>query len=346
MAVSDLPSESSAHEIAPGLVGSVAAPWPALDPLGLYRRMLLIRRAEERLDRDFKAGLLPGPVHLSIGQEAVAVGACAHLTARDWITGTHRGHGHFLAKGGDVAAMFAEIHGRATGICGGFGGSMHVADVARGMLGANGIVAGGIALAAGAALAQKLNGEGGVAVAFFGDGAASEGVLAETLNIAALWKLPLIFICENNGYSEFSPTRAVTAGAIVDRAKPFGIPAIAIDGNDVDEVSDAARELIARARADEGPGFIEAHTYRFHGHVEGESLFLKDRYRDEAEVAQRGEHDPLVRARAALLASGAADEEALSLAEAEVSAEVDDAADGAVEAPWPSPDRLRDFAIG
>ena len=300
MAVSDVSSGPPAHEIAPGSVGSAKSRnQPAVDPLDLYRRMLLIRRAEERLERDFKAGLLPGPVHLSIGQEAVAVGACAHLTVDDWITGTHRGHGHFLAKGGDVAAMFAEIHGRATGICGGFGGSMHVTDIARGMLGANGVVAGGVALAAGAALAQKLNGEGGVALAFFGDGAASEGVLAETLNIAALWQLPMIFVCENNGYSEFSPTQAVTAGEIVARARPFGIPAIAIDGNDLYEVTAVARELIARARADEGPGFIEARTYRFHGHVEGESLFLKERYRDEVEIEQHGGRDPLARARAA-----------------------------------------------
>lgn len=308
--------------------------------------MLLVRRAEERLERDFKAGLLPGPVHLSIGQEAVAVGVCAHLGARDWITGTHRGHGHFLAKGGDVGAMFAEIHGRATGACGGFGGSMHVTDVSLGMLGANGIVAGGIGLAAGAALAQKLDGEGGVAVAFFGDGAASEGVLAETLNIAALWRLPLLFVCENNGYCEFSPTAAVTAGAIVDRAGPYGIPAIAIDGNDVDVVAATAGEMIARARDGGGPGFIEAKTYRFHGHVEGEALFLKEKYREDAEVAAQLARDPVALTRAALIAGETTSEADLAAAEADIAAMVDAAADRAVDAPWPSPERLWQLAVG
>jgi pyruvate dehydrogenase E1 component alpha subunit len=308
--------------------------------------MFLIRRAEERLERDFKAGLLPGPVHLSIGQEAVAVGVCAHLGPRDWITGTHRGHGHFLAKGGDSAAMFAEIHGRATGACGGLGGSMHVTDVSLGMLGANGIVAGGIALAAGAALAQKLDGAGGVAVAFFGDGAASEGVLAETLNIAALWQLPLLFVCENNGYCEFSPTAAVTAGAIVDRARPYGIPAVAIDGNDIGGVVATAGEMIARARTGGGPGFIEARTYRFHGHVEGEALFLKEKYRDDAEVAAQLSRDPIVLARAALLAGGTVTEAGIAASEAAVAAGIDAAADRAVEAPWPTADRLRALAVG
>lgn len=323
---------------------TLGRPPPA--PLELYRRMLLIRRAEERLERDFKAGLLPGPVHLSIGQEAVAVGVCAHLGPRDWITGTHRGHGHFLAKGGDPEAMFAEIHGRATGACGGFGGSMHVTDVSLGMLGANGIVAGGIALAAGAALAQKLDGEGGVAVAFFGDGAASEGVLAETLNIAALWQLPLLLVCENNGYCEFSPTAAVTAGAIVDRARPYGIPAVAIDGNDIDAVLAAAGEMIGRAREGGGPAFIEARTYRFQGHVEGEAMFLKEKYRDDAEVAAQFARDPVALARAKLLAAGTLADAVLVEAEADVAAGIDAAADRAVAAPWPTADRLGALAMG
>ena len=345
MAPAVLPSEAPVRETD---TGSTAASRPPTLPglFDLYRRMLLIRRAEERLARDFKAGLLPGPVHLSIGQEAVPVGVCALLGRRDWITGTHRGHGHFLAKGGDVGAMFAEIHGRATGACGGFGGSMHVTDVSLGMLGANGIVAGGIGLAAGAALAQKLDGEGGVAVAFFGDGAASEGVLAETLNIAALWQLPLIFVCENNGYCEFSPTGAVTAGEIVDRAKPYGVPAAAIDGNNVEAVTAMAGEMIERARAGGGPGFIEARTYRFHGHVEGESLFIKEKYRDEAEVSAQFARDPLMLTRAALLAYGKISDAGLTQAEAEISAVVDEAANRAVEAPWPSIERLRAFAVG
>ena len=176
--------------------------------LGLYRSMLLIRRMEERLGEVVKTGELPGPVHLYIGQEAVAVGVCACLGDRDWIASTHRGHGHFLAKGGDPRAMIAEILGRETGICHGKGGSMHVADFSRGILGANGIVGGGIGLALGAALAAQLDGEGRVSVAFFGDGGANQGVIMEALNIAAIWRLPLLLVCENNGFSEFSPPRA------------------------------------------------------------------------------------------------------------------------------------------
>ncbi len=187
--------------------------------LALYQRMLLIRRAEERLVQAFKEGALPGNVHLYIGEEAIAVGVCARLEDRDWITSTHRGHGHFLAKGGDPAALFAEIYGRANGSCKGFGGTMHVADFSKGDLGANGIVGAGIPIAAGAALSAQLEGASRVAVAFFGDGAANRGVFLEALNIAALWRLPLVLVCENNGYCEFSPTDTVTAGAIHARGR-------------------------------------------------------------------------------------------------------------------------------
>jgi pyruvate dehydrogenase E1 component alpha subunit len=318
---------------------------PAEERIALYGRMVLIRKAEERLARDFKAGLLPGPVHLYIGEEAVAVGVCAHLTDRDWITSTHRGHGHFLAKGGDLDAMLAEVHGRATGICGGMGGSMHVADFSRGILGANGIVAGGIAMATGAGLAQQLEGAGGVAVAFFGDGATGEGVLAESLNIAALWKLPVVFVCENNFYSEFSPVGNVIAGEIVDRAKPYGIPAVAVDGNDLAAVWAAAGEAIGRARAGRGPGFIEARTYRFHGHVEGETAFLRETYRAEEEVTARRGSDPLAAFRSRLTASGAAGDNRLADLEAELAASVEDAAARAAEAPLPDPARLGELAL-
>jgi pyruvate dehydrogenase E1 component alpha subunit len=318
---------------------------PAAEQIALFRRMLLIRRSEERLARDFKAGLLPGPVHLYIGQEAVAVGVCAHLGDSDWITSTHRGHGHFLAKGGDVAGMFGEIHGRATGICGGLGGSMHVADIARGILGANGIVAGGMAIATGAALAQKLDGASGVAITFFGDGATGEGVLAESLNIAALWRLPVVFVCENNFYSEFSPVAKVIAGEIVDRAKPYGVPAVVVDGNDLDAVWLAAGEAIRNARAGEGPSFIEARTYRFHGHVEGETAFIKEAYRSASEVEARRASDPLESFRKRLIASGAADEGSLRKLDEEVVGQVDEAADRALDAPWPSIERLAEFVL-
>lgn len=318
---------------------------PPHEQIELYRRMVLIRKAEERLAADFKAGQLPGPVHLYIGQEAVAAGLCAHLRDSDRMTSTHRGHGHFLAKGGNLDAMFAEVYGRATGVCGGMGGSMHVADFDRGILGANGIVGGGIALAAGAALAAQLAGTGDVAVAFFGDGASAQGVLSETLNIAALWKLPLIFCCENNGYSEFSPSAAVNAGEISERAKPFGVPAIVTEGNDILAVWQAAEEAIARARDNGGPTFIEARTYRFHGHVEGEKSFLKEMYRSDDEVAARRENDPLVLFRTRMLAGKAVTDAELGNIETEIGERVENAAAAAARQPWPEPASLDRFLL-
>jgi pyruvate dehydrogenase E1 component alpha subunit len=266
--------------------------------------MLLIRAMEQRLGELVAAGEVPGAVHLSIGQEATAVGICAHLSDDDWIASTHRGHGHFLAKGGSPAAMAAEVLGREGGVCGGKGGSMHVADVRVGMLGANGIVGGGIGIAAGAAWAMQLAGGDRVAVAFFGDGGANQGVVAEALNLAALWKLPLLLVCENNGYSEFSRSDAVTAGHIAERAQPYGVPSVRIDGNDLLEVWAAAGEAVGRARRGEGPTFIEALTYRQRGHVETENSFLSRQYRTEDEVTQWLSRDPLPRARAQLVQAG------------------------------------------
>jgi TPP-dependent pyruvate/acetoin dehydrogenase alpha subunit len=318
---------------------------PAPLQLALYQRMLLVRKAEEQLAADFKAGRLPGPVHLYIGQEAVAVGVCAHLRDADRLTSTHRGHGHFLAKGGELGAMFAEVYGRVTGICGGMGGSMHVADFDRGILGANGIVGGGIALAAGAALAAQLKGQEDVAVAFFGDGASAQGVLSETLNIAALWQLPLILCCENNGYSEFSPYSAVNAGVIADRATPFGVPSLVVNGNDLFEVWQAAEEAIARARSGGGPTMIEAKTYRFHGHVEGEKTFLKEKYRPDDEVAERRLADPVPLFRTRLLHTGASSETELMLIEQALDEQVTKAASDAFEQPWPTPDSLSQFIL-
>jgi pyruvate dehydrogenase E1 component alpha subunit len=272
----------------------------------MYRRMLLIRRMEERLGEVVKSGELPGPVHLYIGQEAIAVGVCAHLTDRDWIASTHRGHGHFLAKGGDPRAMIAEILGRDTGICRGKGGSMHVADFSRGILGANGIVGGGVGLALGAALAAQLDGERRVSVVFFGDGGANQGVIAEALNMAAIWKLPLLLVCENNGFSEFSPTATVTAGEIAARAQPFGVPGFAIDGNDVQHVWGVAGTAVARARNGDGPTLIEARTYRWRSHVETEASFLSSKYREEEEIARWRQRDPIERLRVALVGAGLA----------------------------------------
>jgi len=280
--------------------------------LDMYERMLLIRRVEKQLSEDFKAGLLPGAVHLYVGQEAVAVGMCEHLHDSDWITGTHRGHGHYLAKGGDPKPMMAEIYGRANGICKGMGGSMHVADFSKGIVGANGIVGGGLAITAGAALAAKLDGKGQIAVCFFGDGAANQGVFMETLNVSTLWNLPMIFMCEHNTYSEFSPTDTVTAGELADRARAFGMPTTVVDGNDVTAVWEAAGAAADRARSGDGPSFIEARTYRIHGHIEAEVHFLSSTYRDDEEIEQWRQRDPIDRLRAQLLSSGVADEAALT----------------------------------
>jgi acetoin:2,6-dichlorophenolindophenol oxidoreductase subunit alpha len=279
---------------------------PTTEPLlSMFERMTLIRQMEERLRADAAAGRLPGAVHLYIGQEAVAVGVCANLRETDWITSTHRGHGHFLAKGGDPKAMMAEIWGKRTGICKGMGGSMHVADLSKGILGANGIVGGGFAIATGAALSAKLSGDGRVVVAFFGDGAANQGVFMECLNVSTLWRLPLIFVCEYNHFCEFTPTATVTSGEIADRAKAFKISSEIVDGNDVIAVSTAAAKAIESARSGKGPAFIEAQTYRIQGHLESEDLFLAGgKYREKQEVEEWRKLDPIARLRSVLLSKG------------------------------------------
>jgi acetoin:2,6-dichlorophenolindophenol oxidoreductase subunit alpha len=285
---------------------------PPAEALRLYESMVLIRRVEERLRDDSAAGKLPGAVHLYIGEEAVAAGVCAHLGDRDYATSTHRGHGHFLAKGGDVKAMMAEIWAKREGICQGMGGSMHVADISKGILGANGIVGAGLSIATGAAFGAKLDGagpdgKGRVAVCFFGDGAANQGALMECLNVSTLWQLPVVFVCENNGFSEFTPSDEVTAGRIADRARAFGMPTAEIDGNDVTDVWQAAGEAIRRARDGGGPSFIEARTYRIQGHFEAEAFVLgSGRYREEAEIAAWREKDSIARFRADLTAKGIA----------------------------------------
>jgi acetoin:2,6-dichlorophenolindophenol oxidoreductase subunit alpha len=312
--------------------------------LELYRTMQVIRATEERLAEDCAAGKLPGPVHLYIGQEAIAVGLCAHLNDSDWIASTHRGHGHFLAKGGDVGSLMAEIHGRTTGMCKGYGGSMHVADFSKGIMGANGIVGGGIALMTGAALAAQLDGKGGVAVCFFGDGAANQGVLMEALNTSALWRLPLVLVCENNGFSEFSPSATVTAGEIYRRATPFNVATERVDGNDLLELWHAADRAVRRARAGEGPTLIEAMTYRIRGHVEYEGTFLSQPYRTEQEVESWRAKDPLKKFRDYLVGQGLAEGVALETMDRAVAELVKQAAEQAEAAPWPeatdSPARL------
>ncbi len=280
--------------------------------LDLFERMLLIRRSEERLAGLAKAGQLPGAVHLYIGQEAIAVGVCSLLQDRDWITSTHRGHGHFIAKGGDLKPMFAEIWGKKEGICRGMGGSMHVADFSKGILGANGIVGGGFGIATGAAFGAKLRGDGRVCVCFFGDGAANQGTFMESMNVSSAWGLPTVFICENNGLSEFTVSNSVTGGQLVDRAKAF-MPTAVVDGNDVLAVQAAAGNAVERARRDEGPSYVEAKTYRIRGHLEAEDAMLGGGvYRSKEDIVawQSQERDPIPRFERHLLDTGivAADE--------------------------------------
>jgi acetoin:2,6-dichlorophenolindophenol oxidoreductase subunit alpha len=292
--------------------------------LALYERMLLIRRMEERLRADNAAGKLPGAVHLYIGQEAIAAAVCAQLAPADWITSTHRGHGHFLAKGGDPAAMMAEIWAKKTGICKGMGGSMHVADFSKGILGANGIVGGGFAIATGAAFAAKLDKGKRIAATFFGDGASNQGVFMECLNVSSLWKLPLVFICEHNKFSEFTPAAHCTSGEIVDRARAFRIPTYVVDGNDALAVWDAAAQAVAHARSGEGPAFIEAHTYRIQGHLEAEALMLGGgKYREQSEIDSWVAKDPLERLKKTLLADGRANAQQLQAIGERVAAQVE-----------------------
>jgi acetoin:2,6-dichlorophenolindophenol oxidoreductase subunit alpha len=263
------------------------------------RTMVRIRRFEEALADLHRSGELVGVVHLSIGQEATAVGICSALRAGDQITSTHRGHHHMLARGLEPRRMYAEILGRAGGYCGGKGGSMHVSSFSEGAVGANGIVGGGIAHAVGLALAAQTLGKQSVAVAFFGDGAANQGVLFESLNLAALWQVPVLFVCENNGYTEFTPTDAVTAGgSIFARAATFGLPAEAVDGDDVVAVHRAADEALARARSGAGPAFIECRTNRWRGHHEGEESYARP-YREPPSPP-----DPLDRLEEAMAAAG------------------------------------------
>ena len=254
--------------------------------------MVRIRRFEDRVQREFGKGEMPGFVHTYHGAEAVAAGVCAHLSDSDLITSTHRGHGHCIAKGCDLTAMVAELYGRETGLCAGRGGSMHIADFSRGMLGANAIVGGGIALATGAALAADVLGDGRVAVAFFGDGAANQGVFHESLNLAAIWRLPVVFVCENNGWAESTPVEYSTSVAdIASRAGAYGISGVTVAGEDYEAVHAAAGEAVRRARAGEGPTLLEVKVARIRGHYIGDP----QQYRSRTERQEARERDPVAR---------------------------------------------------
>jgi len=309
----------------------------------LYRTMLAIRRYEERLAEDFHSGKLPFNVHLCVGQEAVAAGVCAHLNEDDWLTSHHRGHGHFIAKGGDPKTMIAEIFAKDTGICRGMGGSPHVADFSKGIVGANGIVGAGISIALGAALAAQMDKQGQVSACFFGDGAANQGVLMESLNVATLWKLPLVLVCEHNGWSEFSPADTVTSGEIADRGKAFGIPCLNLDGNDVEVLWTATRDAVARARAGEGPTLIQANTYRLFGHNEAETGFLARGYREDAEIDEWRAKDPVERGAKRLLTDGICDQAALEAINEEILAEVEASFQFAYDSPPPPVDLPHDI---
>ncbi|WP_405989783.1 pyruvate dehydrogenase complex E1 component subunit beta [Streptomyces sp. NBC_00986] len=301
--------------------------------LEMYRRMRRIRRFEERASDLYKATEIPGFLHLSIGQEASAVGACWPLGPRDGITSTHRGHGHVLAKGLDSASMMAELMGKEAGTCHGRGGSMHIADPGLGIYGANGIVGAGLPIAAGVATAAKLRAAGDVVVAFFGDGAVAQGMFHEAVNLAAVWDLPVVFLCENNHYSEFSPEAEQHRAPLSARAAGYGIEYQHVDGNDVLAVAQTMTGIVARLRAGGGPVLLEAETYRWHGHYEGDP----ERYRPAEEVAAAKERDPLLVARRQLDAAAA------DAVDEEIDKEIEAAIDWARSLPEPAPETLHDY---
>ncbi len=303
--------------------------------LQAYRTMRTIRSFELALNELSMAGKVPGFLHLYAGEEAVATGVCAHLTDRDIVASTHRGHGHSIAKGVDPNAMMAEIYGRRTGICGGKGGSMHIADTEKGMLGANGIVGGGIPLATGAALSAKVRRSSGVAVSFFGDGATNEGAFHESLNLAAIYKLPAIYVIENNGYGEATPVEyAVTIRDLATRAGAYGIPGVVADGMDFFDVFAKAGEAVARARRGEGPTLLECKTYRYFGHYVGDPLT----YRTKEEADQvRATRDPLDAFERRVVAEGGLSAEDLRRIDGEVAAVISTAIQFAEASPMPDP---------
>ena len=267
--------------------------------LNLYRTMQTIRSFEEMVAKLFYRGRLPGFVHLYVGQEAIAAGVCANLRTDDVISSTHRGHGHLIAKGARLDRMMAELYGGIDGYCRGKGGSMHIADFSIGIFGANGIVGGGIPIAVGAALAAKVEKNDRVAVAFFGDGASNEGTFSESLNLASIWRLPVIFVCENNGFTQFTPTAQITAGAIAARAAGYDVPSAVVEADDVMPVHQAAREAVARARAGGGPTLLECTQWRFRAHNEGEEAFIGGewKYRTKAALEEAMQRDPIERLR-------------------------------------------------
>jgi acetoin:2,6-dichlorophenolindophenol oxidoreductase subunit alpha len=302
--------------------------------LDAYQRMRTIRAFEDRVHEEFATGDIPGFVHLYAGEEASAAGVCAHLDERDTLASTHRGHGHCIAKGVDVKQMMAEIYGRRTGSCHGKGGSMHIADLSKGMLGANGIVGGGPPLICGTALAAKLQGTGGVGVAFFGDGASNQGTTLEALNLAAVWNLPAVFVAENNGYAETTASNwSVASDNIADRASGFGMPGVIVDGFDFFAVYEVAGEAIKRAREGGGPTLMEVKFTRYYGHFEGD----QQTYRGDEVARARDKLDCLARFRGRVTSTGQLPAEDLDRIDREVAELIDEAVLQAKAADKPGP---------
>ena len=307
--------------------------------LRFYRQMLKIRLFEEQVNQLYLGAKMPGLAHLYIGQEAVAVGVCEALRDDDYITSTHRGHGHCLAKGASVDKMFAELLGKVDGYCRGKGGSMHIADQERGNLGANAIVGGSAGIATGAALSAKMRGTDQVAVCFFGEGALGQGLLYECMNMASLWKLPVIYLCENNLYNEYTHYSETTAGEIEARAKAFGIPTEAIEAQDVELVYRTMSKLVERARKGDGPSFLLCNTYRFHGHHVGD--IDRAYYRPKKEEEEWKERrDPVKLLADKLVRSEIVDRKFLAQTENEIASEIKSGADFALNAPYPDPEEV------
>jgi pyruvate dehydrogenase E1 component alpha subunit len=305
--------------------------------IDLYATMKKIRLFEEKVSELFAEGKLPGFVHLYAGEEAIGVGVCAHLTDRDYITSTHRGHGHCIAKGVEINSMMAEVYGKATGACKGKGGSMHIADVDKGMLGANGIVGAGGPLACGSGLMAKTLGTDQVTVCFFGDGAAEQGTMHEAMNLACCWNLPVVFVCENNGYAESTPWGYhCAAKSIADRATAYDMPGITVDGTDFFAVYEAAEEAIGRACRGEGPSLMECRGFRYYGHFEGDAML----YVTEEEKKRNRARDPIENVKKRAIERGLVSAEQFAEVDAQTTAIIEEAVKFAEESAWPKPEEV------
>jgi acetoin:2,6-dichlorophenolindophenol oxidoreductase subunit alpha len=301
--------------------------------LQVYERMQLIRAFENKASALFAEGKLAGFVHLYAGEEAIGVGVCSHLTDADFITSTHRGHGHCIAKGVEVKPMMAELYGKVTGSCKGKGGSMHIADVDKGMMGANGIVGAGGPLACGSGLMAKVKGTDQVTICFFGDGASEQGTMHEGMNMAKIWKLPVVFVCENNGFAESTPqSYHCSAKDIADRATAYNMPGFTVDGTDFFAVHEAAGEAIARARRGEGPSLLECKAFRYYGHFEGDAKL----YYTEAMQEDFKKRDPITRFRQRVLDRNLVSEDDLAAIDAKVKQAIEDAVKFGEESPYPA----------